>query len=154
MSLSPDQKLAAYFLGRRIAGQRRKQDRVPVAYLYNGVRLPGLPEEWKQFQNICVYQEPETSSFPGYCWLIGFSETPKSWTKKIVLATYTYHGTESGTALRTGMYPNDADWNSIRDTLDVGYSDDLEKVLWANYDVYDPDGNLYLAASEPVPVYE
>ena len=44
MSLSPDQKLAAYLLGRRIAGQRRKQDRVPVAYLYNGVRLPGLTE--------------------------------------------------------------------------------------------------------------
>ena len=44
MSLSPDQKLAAYLLGRRIAGQRRKQDRVPAAYLYNGVRLPGLTE--------------------------------------------------------------------------------------------------------------
>ena len=35
MSLSPDQKLAAYFLGRRIAGQRRKQEQTWLL-LYDG----------------------------------------------------------------------------------------------------------------------
>jgi hypothetical protein len=32
-----------WLVGRRIAGQRTKQ-KTPIAYLYNGVQLPPLPE--------------------------------------------------------------------------------------------------------------
>lgn len=144
MSLSPDQKLAAYFLGRRIAGQRRKQDRVPVAYLYNGVRLPGLPEEWN----------PETHPFAfmyrsvnGY--RVIFSENPfyetandGTWLICVTVGEPALQANFAGTEWK--------DWETVR----ISRICSAAVVTWANFDVVDSEGNTILAASDPIPVYE
>lgn len=133
MSLSPDQKLAAYFLGRRIAGQRRKQDRVPVAYLYNGVRLPGLPE-WDKEMYPFAYIGRNSS---GTCYLWCDDEVKIASVDGQILFL---------SAL--GFVAKDGKWESST-AAGVGAT-----IVWSNVDVYDVDGTLYLTASEPVPVYE
>lgn len=145
MSLSPDQKLAAYFLGRRIAGQRRKQDRVPVAYLYNGVRLPGLPPRDAKYRYGYI-----SNGFAGIGRCYVYAET------------ITYGVNENGYysvivpagAGVTGLYTN-GQW----ETPTVIAEDKSITVpngswLWANFDVLNEDGTVYLAASDPIPVYE
>lgn len=144
MSLSPDQKLAAYFLGRRIAGQRRKQDRVPVAYLYNGVRLPPLPEwdmEKYPYADI-YYSENEYGNYvlrfksKPFEKMIGFDAL------KFDDAATAYYRAEndkwvynSGSESSRGM---------------TFYTD----FVWTNTDLILSDGTVIMAASEPIPVYK
>lgn len=143
MSLSPDQKLAAYFLGRRIAGQRRKQERAPVAYLYNGVRLPGLPEFDEPYA-VIVKQ-----SSGGYRLIVTGVKPTLSWSEGAVRpklncssVSYNWYIDEDGQEWETGAF-------HTYPTLSIAIT-----AVWANYDMLSEDETLYLAASDPVPVYE
>ena len=143
MILSPDQKLAAYFLGRRIAGQRRKQDRVPLAYLYNAVRLPGLPEwDKEKYPNVFMYR-----SVFGYRAL--FSENPcyevsddGVWLICVIVGEPALQANSAGT-----------EWEKW-DTVQISRICAAASVTWANFDILDSAGNTILPASEPIPVYE
>lgn len=149
MSLSPDQKLAAYFLGRRIAGQRRKQDRVPVAYLYNGVRLPPIPNSNNLLCLMVSYDNFSGSSGTKnyYAWV---SSAP--WQKAVL----GYQMTETGSGY---CYAYDADTDSWayaskweNDVYPPVFSP--MNPMWTNQAVLNKDGTVYLEASDPVPVYE
>lgn len=157
MSLSPDQKLAAYLLGRRIAGQRRKQDRVPVAYLYNGVRFPIIPEEITTNAYVYILESVESKQYVAY----GFDTKPTT-----VVVTNIFGSTEklrvdSGTYASANWYSSQPDnWIGIETDKNpadaaLGYVEsNLSGILWANFDVYTSEGALFLAASDPIPVYE
>lgn len=121
-------------------------------YLYNGVRLPALPDEIKAKKYICLYQDPETSSFPNYFWLYGFNEKPETMIKGA--RPKTYHGMqEEGLCRRAGMYPDGGGWTVAGTSDETGtFYKELSTVKWANYDVLNTDGTVYLAASEPIPV--
>lgn len=110
-----------------------------MRYLYNNIALPALPDWDKETYPYAVIVRNEDVS-PGY-WFVASEST--------------YAVTESN-----GFMP------SVRGD-DVQYLYDVDTqtwtesemsmyaapcVKWANYDVYDTDGTLYLAASEPVPV--
>ena len=149
MSLSPDQKLAAYFLGRRIAGQRRKQDRVPVAYLYNGVRLPGLPKEWDR----------ETYPY-AFIWEgTGYYELCIASVESVIVSpnNLTVLPSERGTIYLEFICKTEQ-WEETRysGTEYTGYLASVPpKLVWSNFDFkYKGTDNVYFAASEPVPVYE
>lgn len=127
----------------------------PVAYLYNGVRLPPIPAEIAKYPYIVMYQEESTGSFANYCWLVGMSVAPSSWENDMTFYTEEVHGmSESGELRRAGAYPDSDAWTVMNDIETARYSNNLSKVKWASYDVLAIDGSLYLAKSEPVPVYE
>lgn len=162
MSLSPDQKLAAYLLGRRIAGQRRKQDRVPVAYLYNGVRLPGLPEEWNPVTHpfALVVDGNWSIAFGSQSvWFYAFS-TPHH-KNAYREADGLYHfailaGESYLEAKITTTIKNEFDGLSFHPEVKTKESMAYfaKNATWANYEVQNADGTVYLAASDPIPVYE
>ena len=129
--------------------------KTPVAYLYNGIRLPALPEWDKvKYPYACIfnYYHDEFDGSSAYLALL----------PEIVH----YHGTLGDgtpyTAIdQTGMvlytfaeFAGDTQWNYYPDTeyykSIIPYGD----VVWANFDVVDEAGTKYLSASAPVPVYK
>lgn len=157
MSLSPDQKLAAYFLGRRIAGQRRKQDRVPAAYLYNGVRFPKIPAEVMENHYVYIFESVESKQYLVY----GFDTKPTTVVVSNIFGSTEKLRVDSGTYASANWYSTQPDnWIGIETDQNpadaaLGYIDNkLSGILWTNFDVYTSEGALFLAASDPVPVYE
>lgn len=113
-------------------------------YLYNGVEYPALPDwDKKTYPYACMH-------FQGaQCFLYIFSE-PKHLIKEITtgyMTTAVRAGESYMTAyaVRNGEFPepkvNTAEAEGVYLRPD-----------WANYDVQNSDGTIYLAASEPIPV--
>lgn len=158
-SLSPGLKLSAYFLGRRIAGQRRKQERPPVAWLYNYVRAPQLPERDKEALPFTVL----TTYLRGSAVLYFLPE--------IRYTTFTSEtGVEQdGILIPSGSVSYNADYDYTNKTITAwgkGVVQTEEEyflfsgIAWTNADIYcqtdfhGTPGEIYRAASDPVPVYE
>lgn len=114
---------------------------VPVAYLYNGVRLPALPE-WDR--EVYPYAVIVRDIIDGAYHLFvdeGTTRIPM------------YNGSITSVAMSVKYSIVDDAWVET-ELFETGI------IVWANYDVYyndsveDVGGTLYLAASNPVPVYE
>lgn len=153
-----------YITGAKLRDKRRMPEGEPVAYLYNGVELPALPEwEIEGFPYITLKNDGE-SDYPRYGLVVIYSTIP------LLHTSY-----ESGVVTIRGciLAPSptvvrDSYW-SVGDWVDITERncDDLfgehdgfyrvrlaNSVVWANYDVYDTEGNLLVSPSEPIPVYE
>jgi hypothetical protein len=59
------------------------------------------------------------------------------------------------------MNPGGKDWEEERfsymwGTLDAGksFGGSAESFIWVNYDILNTDGSVYLAATDPIPIYE
>ena len=131
--------------------------RNPVAWLYNGVRLPGLPVvEGKPYKEIHYCDPEDDYQGIGY-YMVTFYSTPY------------YVNTEDGRTYYSAdgeMVWFGATWNpdgSVRDGFEDpeieqykkdSWSGTLSSIVWTNFDVCDTAGNVLLAGSEPVPVYE
>lgn len=112
----------------------------PVAYLYNGVRLPALPE-W----DVEAYPYVLICEVDGVYYVTTRSDQQRCLT--------------GGKLFWYSNYPTftlkDGVWIEEYDAFPVG-----RVIVWANYDVYyssaveDLGGTLYMTASDPVPVYE
>lgn len=115
----------------------------PIAYSYNGVILPKLPEWDREVYPYAVLQDN------GNYHRLTISSKPiygKASGDKV------YFSTGSNAEGRTWeLYPGDTEWDEGWWTPSVLV---LVPVLWANHDVLYEDGNLYLAKSDPIPVYE
>ena len=118
-----------------------------MKYLYNGVELPALPE-W------------DKEKYPYAVIIYGNSLNPKSVTfyvsKEIVVQKPDYDGVklvfERDYMKTTGTtYSDDFAWGELKQPTSTS-SPYINYAIWANTDIYNPDGTLYLAASEPVPV--
>ena len=138
--MNKSSRLLGFLVGRQIAGQRRAVEKVPVAYLYNGVRLPALPE-W------------DREAYP-YAFI---AHTIKKYIYFFVLTEPTYHTNDSGQWVITAVshsvtdYSNPGEWRpSSMETIErvVG------SLMWSNFDMLKSDGSISLEASEPVPIYE
>ena len=175
--ITPALGLSAYFLGRRIAGQRKKQDREPVAYLYNGVRLPKLPEwDRKTYPYAVISDAPGFANF-GVCYQLMISSSPTEITssgtryhvsnavaKAYLIFVYNEEidaamredGTtlEEYAAMAFGMELDIWTMLAEYDNYEAGFPIDSNPTRWANHYILNEDGTVYLAASEPVPVYE
>ena len=116
----------------------------PVAYLYNGVRLPALPE-WDR--------EKYPYSYVGTAMYLNIEEYRAYFAKKI-------HTKSAGAmmfidaALRYRLI--DGQWVEHG----AGIPPVITSPLWSNVNIYydssveEVGGTLYLSASEPIPVYE
>lgn len=124
--------------------------REPVAYLYNGVRLPKLPVV-KGLEFAFLDNE-------GGGWY-GLYLSPKL---PIVKQLPTDYGDNTGDWLcnitggqRWRHDPNIKAW-VLKENLETDEKPiwSFGQGFWASHDIYNEDGTLYLAASDPIPVYE
>ena len=116
----------------------RKVFREPISYSYNGVILPKLPE-WDR--EMYPYAVIVTITYTSEYWFVPLDKARTCQDSGMMrgFAGYDQYLHNAGTNVWTkSELPN----------LVVPF------VKWANYDVLDTFGNLYLSASEPVPVYE
>ena len=119
-------------------------EKTPVAYLYNGVRLPALPE-WDKEKYPYAYIT--TADFDD-----GYRLFCVDGQKNVI----------NGKLFLTILYPGD--FYVLRDGEWAKYdhSNVAAPVVWCNTDTYyttniengELAGTLYMAASDPVPVYE
>ena len=116
--------------------------REPVAFLYNGVKLPALPEWDREMYPFAVIGWDNSN---GKYWLVCFTEA------KMVSPTGTLSAsrlTDPSTFL--AYTPKDSGWEESSIILVA-----LSETVWANHDVYESTNlSLYLPGSDPIPVYE
>lgn len=159
-----------------MVGKPLGRKKEPVAYLYNGVRLPKVPEipdRW-DYPNwaICgpytldgydgvYYKFVATDEAPvpgGYIgkdegaigYSVNFCSSGLATTDELVVGLYEY---ETGAKLNYGMNS----WGKLKGltiTNWFGPPAKSEKFLWTNTDILNEDDSVFLAASDPIPVYE
>lgn len=130
--------------------------RKPTAYLYNGIRLPALPE-WDREK----YPYAVISNADGWggCRLFVLTTISNHHVKLVTTVSgvtelrYFY-----GVGCRyvqcicdekTGM------WSSFGDEVEVFFeASHFSLPIWANFDLLNEDGTVNVATSDPVPVYE
>ena len=113
----------------------------PVAYLYNGVRLPKLPES--EYKYVLIQQLNSR-------WFQAFATKEKPY----VSDKYLYFPSES--MLWDNYYAFDYtytdDWGAI-EGASAGLNQVASSFIWSNTDILNTDGTVYLSASDPIPVY-
>ena len=143
----------------------------PIAYLYNGVQFPEIPvEEGLPYMYI---DANAYSNVPGYdYWTLYLFDKPVR--HGVYINNNTYFIIDSPCSGKAYFYTLDtesAESLSFRfgEAIEVGkwcygnsrsmergeiFISDGYGCLWANHDIINDDGSVYLAASEPIPVYE
>ena len=154
-------KALGYLIGKQIAGMRRVT-KEPVAYLYNGVRLPKLPELTQEEKETYryMYIAYSLSAFAGIGYWLLLSPVPvyahPFWDD--------YNISSNGVIANAMRYELPADGSTWEYKGIIGKIDHVLSPRWCNSDMYllaeDGDGNwtvtdtVHLPASEPIPVYE
>lgn len=117
--------------------------REPVAYLYNGVVLPKLPEWDRETYPYAMIRCSQTDSAKYMLEVsasaIAFDALPAEGVR-IDPPSAQYATRDDGWEL-----------SSMRETAEYFFNNDT--IRWTNHDFFYADGTLYLAASDPVPVY-
>ena len=123
----------------------RKTD--PVAYLYNGVQLPQLPYWDKETYPYAFIRA--TSSGAYYVWCGSDPAGIKVGSGLVA------------TGLQLSVFAPCIFWQLVENgwlfrakKIEVSGSFSPEQLAWSNYDILNEDGTVYLAASDPIPVYE
>ena len=133
----------------------------PIAYLYNGVQLPDINKVWT-----------DKETYP-YAYMELVISSTQTGTVLVLTSNPMFVGTDSNgnfSSMLTAstkvfsystLVEDGASWdimnNYTNDEEDPfsNLDNDIISALWANYDVMNrDDGSVYLAASDPVPVYE
>lgn len=116
-------------------------------YLYNGIELPALPEWDKEKYPYAYIFKIRSLDRYELCFLA--SQLVHNGGDSILVDT----PTDEGIAQYAYRFlpSSDTDWVHIDDV--VFESGNIVHLLrWTNHDVCDEDGNVFMAASEPVPV--
>lgn len=122
----------------------------PVNYLYNGVKLPKLPEWDKTVYPYATlyYQNGKDSSTTEYIFLLVTAQE-YSWKSSYQLQTY-----GPGYVYRY-LIDGGTEWEYVREIGSNSEDHIANYFFWTTHDILNKDGDaVYLAASEPIPVYE
>ena len=113
-------------------------------YLYNGVELPNIDTVWT---DKTTYPYALITKYGSdYCFLLSeipfnlYDATVQTSDGALTNAKYGYAGEST-----------DNKWKTVKTYTNI-FSLAIGRPIWANYDIYDSSGTLYLAASDPVPV--
>ena len=146
-----------WWVGKRLAAMRVKRE--PVAYLYNGVRLPPLPE-WDKAK----YPNALLTRFWDKWWILHiFGEytvldsppnNPTDQDSDWIVLNGTGDTSNCEAYLKSAYDEETGQWGAFESDQYSPYTDYLSNVKWSSVDLHAYDGSLYLAASTPVPVYE
>lgn len=136
------QAVRAYLVGRG-AGSK-----TPVAYLYNGVQLPALPE-WDRETYPYIFMDKRKPLYSDATYYLTMVASPFTKTTKDGAVVINY------TLPRLGCYYklSEGVWSAVSEYTNGGTITNPTSV-WSNHDILDENGTVYLAASEPIPVYE
>ena len=154
--IDPTSLLMGWLVGKRIAGMRdqvtpepdapQEPDKEPVAYLYNGVRLPDINTVWTDKE---TYPYASIATVTGVvCLGLQGLQYQTDGTNLIVVPGY------------KGLWYilSDGAWvyNQIEDYPDgMTLPLSMFTATWTSADIINTtDNSVYLAATEPVPVYE
>jgi len=120
----------------------------PIAYSYNGVELPDINEVWTDKETYpYAYIAKDTSGYINLYLCKG-----KPVVKKMELSPYKLVVDFSDYAK---VYSRFGAWNYNNSSTFCVEIEDIGDFEWASVDIINTiDGTLYLAASDPVPVYE
>lgn len=122
----------------------------PVAYSYNGVVLPKLPEMPEGFECVAVTNIMFTKVYCVFAFREPFDVSvhkgAMSW---VVPDAEPYFG-----ATYTGYETGAEGWSELSECKASSTTVAGNWLKWINYDVYTTDGELYMERTEPVPVYE
>lgn len=125
--------------------------KTPIAYLYNGVQLPDINTVWtdKETYPYAVIRQMADGSYCLYlCSAVAtYGKTLVSYYAKYPTGSYCISYNCSGDS-----WISDTQWLPSSSTITVG--DSNNPAMWSNHDIMNTDGTTYLAASDPVPVYE
>ena len=159
-ALDPLSLFLGWKAGNWVARQRGKrqepQTPVPVAYLYNDVRLPDINAVWTDMNLASHCAKPV---FDGeFYYSLYFSDAAPIWNGSetvwngpVKLHTFILTNSDK-IATAVGM-PIGQWFGGEKNSAGVKFTVSLP-ATWASVDILNVDGTLYLAASEPVPVYE
>ena len=120
-------------------------------YLYNGVELPDIytvytPEVQKELPLAVIFDSTEGGTTYGSTslWLFKTYEYTESTSYKLaIIAT---DGCKY-CSLEDGLWSEATEYDGLYPTLVFKY------LKWSNFDILNKDGSVYLAASEPIPIY-
>ena len=124
-------------------------------YLYNGIRLPQLPE-WDK----TVYPYAYISYSPPYYHFLRCSQTPAYYNTNST-PVFSIWNPSIDCAFNDGAFGiYDTDWGEWMTHNNAGGfglgaenpDEDDTTLIWCNHDVTYPDGTVFMKASEPVPV--
>ena len=142
VDLDPQSLTAGWLVGKKIAAMRGKKE--PVAYLYNGVRLPQLPEWDKTVYPYAYIRRAEWGE-------VVLTVMSQPWyfdgTNAVTSASvYSQYGIYDG-EWRLGLHDAEIKGGIILD-------DDYD-IIWSNFDWCKnaEDDTVTFKASEPIPVY-
>lgn len=147
--------ITGWLMGRRIARHTAKR-KVPIAYLYNGIRLPALPK-WNEETHPFAYIIKSNSSDSYYLCVYddrAVYDEKYEYTPCIVDT----HGDNK--AQQRKYYVSNGEWayalgGKVTTPYGLSFSGGASDTpVWCNTDILNEDGTVYLPASEPVPVYE
>jgi hypothetical protein len=124
-----------------------------VGYSYNGMVLPELPE-WDKttMPYVVMYKDAWERIYVFYTKYANKQASPSI----SVSGTYNVRVGEPYKEYRC----EDGNWwiyADHSDAIDVEFSHSINietRVIWTNFDIFTPDGDLIFAASDPIPVYE
>lgn len=134
-----------WLIGRRIARYRVKK--TPIAYLFNGVQLPTLPEWDKKTYPYAVINTAMYTMFKSATlYLLSSLEytTIESNGDRGIVLTDTNHVIFSAKSTDTAW----SEGSAVTAALNIA------NIGWTNTDILNDDGTTYLSASDPIPVYE
>ena len=134
-----------------LAGKHTQEEQTPVAYLYNGVRLPKLPE-WDRVKYpyaILIYHEGTLFGIKNGHWLY-CSNSPFVWNADTSIG----NSAPTDGYLRTAINGGATEWGAVGEMSGSSATTIRGTAVWANHDVCNEDGTTYLPASDPIPVYE
>ena len=137
-------------LGLKGFGYMHEGKQEPIAYLYNGVRLPKLPEWDREAYPFAVIGD-HGLNYPSALYVLSAD------------AYYKLNGNQLWLFASAGLQweADDGKWSAsgenAGDTINVlinstSFASTYE-LIWTNFDA-EYNGTLYLSASEPVPIYE
>lgn len=124
--------------------------KAPIAYLYNGVRLPALPEWDRERYPYAVISSPSVFGYLSNEYALTITSAPL-----YVAGTIGSISLKSTDEVTYKNYSYDEETKTWKLALEAtGTFTKSWGVRWVNYDILEDDGSVHKVASEPVPVYE
>lgn len=155
VKINPALLVQSFFTGQAIRRMRGKPVETPeepeepektlIGYSYNGVGpLPDIEALPSEFSYRVLVFYSQASVYYAYCFA---SERIYKNNYLDIVGSYGSMATSYGYEDGTWIFKSEGSMNG----LEMG---SWAQPVWSNYDILNADGSVYLAASEPVPVYE
>lgn len=136
-----------------LVGTGRLIGKDPVAYLYNGVQLPALPE-WDRGAYPYAYMHGWGGSIENgnNLWFYAYTDYPLERTELVAGAVFQVPLIPN--LHRVGSYLSDGVWSEMAESISEEGTGAAGYVFWSNFDILNDADEVIQPASEPVPVYE